>query len=169
MKKRGRRAYEALETDLTPMIDICFQLIIFFMLIMSIKQVYGIAIKFPQGGPPPKERKAQQIKPITIWVGPDQYTAGHQILQEGYLKINGEPVGLGSSKEPETATKEREQGMKYLEEKLEYFRTSTKPVYDSVMTVTGEVNSYHGKIVDVVDRGKKAKLKGFNLLPPQVR
>ena len=165
---KKKRSYEALKTDLTPMIDVCFLLIIFFMLILSIKQVYGIAIKFPFGKPP-QQKKEKEVKPILIWVGPDNYDQHHNILTEGYLKLNGEPIALASSEDSLAALEEHDKGMKYLREKLQFFQENRKVLYDTVMNITGEVNSYHGKIVEVIDQGKRAGVKGFSLVPPRVR
>ncbi len=168
-KKRGRANYEPLETDLTPMIDVTFQLIIFFMLILSIRQVYGIAIKFPPPSKTPPPKTENQAKPIFIWVGPDEYTVGHKVSRDGYIKLNDEPISLGRSEDTASRSKEREEGMEFLEKQIEWLLSGKTGKYDTVMTVSGEVNSYHGKIVQVIDRGKKAGVKGFNMAPPQVQ
>ena len=50
MKFREKRERKVkAEVDLTPLIDVVFQLIIFFMVALSISMVYGISIRFPSG------------------------------------------------------------------------------------------------------------------------
>lgn len=169
MSRRHRHHYELPEVDMTPLIDCVFQLVIFFILIMSVDQVFGISIKFTvvsSGGQAAGvKKKEQQLKPIQVWVGPDNYTEGHRLLSEGYLKVNGEPVALGVDKDSAKAVLQHEKGMDYLYKRLLYFTHNKELKYDTSLTVSGEVNTYHGKIVEVVDQAKKAGLKGFSLVP----
>ncbi len=166
-RKKEKKEFEAVDADITPMIDIVFQLIIFFMLIMSIKVVYGIAIRFPlkpPKNPPPVEK---QLKPISVWVGNDDYDEGHKVKLEGYIKLNGEPIGLGASEDPNIFSREHDAGMEYLYKRIRYLVHNPSVKYDTILNITAPVNAYHGKIVEVIDQSKKAGLKGFTMNPPR--
>jgi biopolymer transport protein ExbD len=85
------------EVDLTPMIDCVFQLIIFFMVIMAIAVVYGVAIKFPSGGGDAPKVKRTQEKHIQVHVAQDRIYGGPEgqvTVADGILKINGEEISL---------------------------------------------------------------------------
>ena len=70
------RVEETTEPDLTPMIDVVFQLIIFFMVIMAIAVVYGVAIKFPAGGGPNNPPPTKGPKSIVVYIQSDLIEAG---------------------------------------------------------------------------------------------
>lgn len=168
-KKRARREVVTTEIDMTPMIDCIFQLMIFFMLIMSISVVYGIAIRFPSGAArnDANRNDEKQVKPIVAWVGNDAYDEGHKIKYEGYVKLNGEPIGLGLSTDPAKFRAEHARGMEYIYQQIRYLVNHPTEKYDSTLNILAPVNAYQGKIVEVIDQGKKAGLKGFVMNPPR--
>ena len=79
-----RNAVKVDSVDMTPMIDIVFQLIIFFMMGMALAAVYGVAVKFPFGWPGP----SRPVERIEVYVQSDHIAANHQILKDGILKMS---------------------------------------------------------------------------------
>lgn len=165
------RVREADEVDITPMIDIVFQLIIFFMVVMAIAVVYGVAIKFPPPGQK-GQKSTKKEKNIVVYVGQDRITTDHVITQDGVLKINGEeipftrtPFTAGSFESVyKTWQKEREEALDLLQEKMK--ELIDQGYKTDVLMVQGDMKSYHGKIMRVIDRGKREDIKGFSLIPP---
>ena len=187
------RVKEAQEVDITPMIDIVFQLIIFFMVVMAIAVVYGVAIKFPPLGRTDTSKESEKIKRVVVTVGADRITTDHTIVQDGVLKLNGEEI-------PFTRTafdaqnyqevyrqwaQEREEALDYLEATIQDLILSEGYASD-IMIIQGDVRSYHGKIMNVIDRGKRVRtgeliddphepgrqtekigIDGFSLVPPE--
>jgi biopolymer transport protein ExbD len=158
------------EVDITPMIDIVFQLIIFFMVAMSIAMVYGISIKFPSGGAskkPPKVESKDMEKVVAIYVARDYYNHKHQIQRDGILKLNEVTIPLWDGEEPKNRKAQRDKGYKYLREQLRYLVKSEKYNREK-MFIRGDIDTYHGKIVKVIDQGKASGIHGFSLVPPQI-
>jgi biopolymer transport protein ExbD len=179
------RVKEASEVDITPMIDVVFQLIIFFMVVMSTAVVYGVAIKFPPPGKGDSPRKEKEEKRLTVYVQQDYITEGHVVIQDGVLKLNGEDIALtrSSIKNYLNWGKEREQGYDDLQIRMQ--KLIDKGYKTDVLFIQGDMKSYHGKIMRVIDRGKRVKvpgteadpktgesrqkygIDGFSLVPPQ--
>lgn len=181
------RTHENPEVDMTPMIDCVFQLIIFFMVIMAIAVVYGVAIKFPSsGGEGPKKRTQEKVIRVNvaqdrIYGGPD----GQVTVADGVLKINGEEIPLtdGVLGHYEEWDGQREKGFDALQYKMQ--KLVDEGFKTDVLYIQGDMKSYHGKIMRVIDRGKRVKLpektkdeatgqvvnkygiEGFSLVPPQ--
>jgi len=169
MALKRRRAAVTEEIDITPMIDIVFQLIIFFMVAMSIAMVYGISIKFPPSVQPAKEKKSKE-KRIMVYMGYDVFDKDHNIIRDGELKINNEVVPLGYSpqntkKGKKKFLKERQNGFKYLRDKMRYL-IKEEGYKNDILAISGDMITYHGKIMAIVDQGKAAGIKGFSLSPP---
>jgi len=181
------RMKEAGEIDITPMIDMVFQLIIFFMVVMSIAVVYGVAIKFP---PPGKDRdrteEKEKEKHVNVYVAVDLITKNHVVMRDGVLKINGEEIALtdGILQNYTAWEDQREKAFDELQEKMQKLVESGHK--SDVLFIQGEMKSYHGKIMRVIDRGKrisvpgefekdpdtgesraKVGFDGFSLVPPQ--
>jgi len=192
------RSTDADEVDITPMIDIVFQLIIFFMVIMAIAVVYGVAIKFPpksRSNKPPKG--AQNEKRIVVTVKEDRITADpksgrHIVLKDGILKIGDEEIAM--TKTPYSLEnyrevwlkweKERKEALDYLQAKMEELIVK-KNYKTDILLVRGDMKTYHGKVMMVIDRGKRVQtgemeddpenpgqkkekigISGFSLVPP---
>ena len=181
---------EAGDIDITPMIDMVFQLIIFFMLVMSIAVVYGVAIKFPPPGHgDDKAEKGPKKKHVNVYVQQDLITnqRGQQVvIRDGILKINGEEIVLtdGDVKNFNQWDDQREKGFDELQIKMS--KLIEEKYQTDVLFIQGDMKSYHGKIMQVVDRGKRVRIPGetevdsetgqvrdkygfdgFSLVPPQ--
>jgi biopolymer transport protein ExbD len=157
------RIKESEEVDITPMIDIVFQLIIFFMVVMAIAVVYGVAIKFPAGGPP-RDRKGPKPKNIIVDVQADWIDKGHYIRQVGMLKVNGEEIPLARSDNRELWPEHQKQGYDALEIKMK--ELVEEGFNDSLLIIRGDMKTYHDKVMKVIDRGKRLDIDGFSLVPP---
>lgn len=181
---------DAGDIDITPMIDMVFQLIIFFMLVMSIAVVYGVAIKFPppnQGKDP--ERKSEKKKTVSVYVAQDMVTSKdgrHVVVRDGVLKVNGDEIVLtdGNVQNYMQWEEQRENGFDELQ--LRMSKLIDEKFETDVLYIQGDMKSYHGKIMRVIDRGKRVKIPnktdidaetgqvrdkygfdGFSLVPPQ--
>jgi len=182
------RIEEAKDIDITPMIDMVFQLIIFFMLVMSMAVVYGVAIKFPppNSGNAEKEPEGDKPKLVTVYVAPDMITKNHVVVRDGVVKINGEEIALtdGVIQNYLKWEGQREDALNELQERMQ--KLIEKGHKSDVLYIQGEMKSYHGKIMRVIDRGKRVKIPnetekdldtgeerpkvgfdGFSLVPPQ--
>jgi len=164
------------EVDLTPMIDVIFQLMIFFMVIMAVAVVYGVAIKFP----PPGQKKndnTKKEKNIVVYVQSDRLEKDHLVIQDGVLKVNGEEMPMTHTLAPQSTDPkewaqvyadweaEREQAYDKLELKM---RSLLDEGYKKdVLLIQGDMKTYHGKVMRVIDRGKKLEIDGFSLVPPE--
>ncbi|MFH1761302.1 MAG: biopolymer transporter ExbD, partial [bacterium] len=163
------RMKEQEEVDITPMIDIVFQLIIFFMVAMSIAMVYGISIKFPSGGSgkEPKKVDSKEEKVVMVFVAADFYDSQHQIKRDGELKLNNETIPLWDGTDPKKQESMRDGGYKYLRQQIRYLIAKEGYSKDKIF-IQGDVDSYHGKIVKVIDQAKSCGIKGFSLVPPHI-
>ncbi|MFP4522429.1 MAG: ExbD/TolR family protein [Fibrobacterota bacterium] len=170
MAMKRRKPHEPDEVDITPMIDIVFQLIIFFMVIMSIAMVFGISIKFPPPGKGKDQPKSKESKTLLVYIGNDKVDQNHNILINGDLRLNGESIPLGY-KYDLSNKKERsfrnDSGFIYLEKKMEYLIKS-KGYKNKVLTIKGENTTYHGKVIRVIDAGKAVRCSTFALMPPSI-
>ncbi len=157
------RTKESGEVDITPMIDIVFQLIIFFMVVMAIAVVYGVAIKFPGGGNESKS-KGKKEKNIIVYVQADWIDKGHYIRQDGIMKVNGEEIPLAFAEDRSKWEEQRKEGYDRMEIRM---RELIEEGYnDSILIVQGEMKTYHGKVMRVIDRAKKLDMESFSLVPP---
>lgn len=158
------------EIDITSMIDVVFQLIIFFMVAMSMAIVYGIAIKFPPNVKSSANQKKSVEKNIIVYMSADYFDKDHNILRDGELKINDEVIPLGYSDQstPEGRKKflsERKSGFSYLRDKMRHL-IKNEGYKNDMLNINGDMITYHEKIVNVIDQGKAAGIKGFALNPP---
>jgi biopolymer transport protein ExbD len=169
------RIGESPEVDLNPMIDIIFQLMIFFMVIMAVAVVFGVAVKFPSGGPANKDNQKKE-KRIAVYVQSDRIESGHVIIQDGILKINDEEIPMTRTPMP-TSQDQKEWTMvytKWVEERekaYEDLEAKMKELLDQgykndVLVIQGDMKTYHGKTMRVIDKGKKLKIDGFSLVTP---
>lgn len=191
------RMHEAEAPDITPMIDIVFQLIIFFMVVMAITVVYGVAIKFPPPGRSSGKQNQKTEKNLIVFIAPDRITRAengeHVIIQDGVMKINGEEIAF--TKTPPSTENfsavyakwnvEREEALDKLQLRLEHLIKNEQYKSD-VLMIQGDMKTYHNKVMKVIDRGKrvdtgimiddpnnpgskmsKVGIDGFSLMPPQ--
>lgn len=191
---------EAQEVDITPMIDIVFQLIIFFMVVMAIAVVYGVAIKFPPKSSDNDHKNKKKENRITVTVASDRIMAdpltGDQVtIRDGILKLNGEEIAFTKTPYSTDQAKfnelystvwprERKEALDYLQAKMEDLIINQKYKTD-IMMIQGDMKSYHGKVMKVIDRGKRVRtgemiddpdnpgqkkekigIDGFSLVPP---
>ncbi|MBD3420778.1 MAG: hypothetical protein GF398_11725 [Chitinivibrionales bacterium] len=158
------RIQESQDVDITPMIDIVFQLIIFFMVVMAIAAVYGVAIKFPPPGQASPQQNKDKQKSIVVFVGADHIEANHQLVRDGILKINGEEITMIKSDDYTNWEKERNQAYDRLENIMQEF--IDKNYKKDVLIIQGNMKTYHGKVMRVIDKAKNRGIEGFSLVPP---
>ncbi len=168
MKRRQMAVSE--EVDITSMIDVVFQLIIFFMVAMSMAMVYGIAIKFPPNVKSAANQKKSTEKQIIVYMGADYFDKDHNIIRDGELKINGEIVPLGYSDQSTQEGRkkflsERRDGFRYLRDKMRHL-VKIEGYKGDMLNINGDMITYHEKMVSIIDQGKAAGIKGFALNPP---
>ncbi len=180
------RIQEASEVDITPMIDMVFQLIIFFMVVMAIAVVYGVAIKVPPPAQKNSRKNQKKEKQVNVYVQQDRITEDHVVVADGILKINGEEIALTRSAltEYHKWEKERKEGFDALQHIMQ--KLVEKGYKSDILYIRGDMKSYHGKIMRVIDRGKRVEIPGeteidsktgeprqkygfdgFSLVPPQ--
>ncbi len=167
------RIKQSSEVDLTPMIDIIFQLIIFFMVVMAIAAVYGVAIKFPPPGSSQRDRDKKKEKNMIVYVQSDYIDEGHTLLRDGILKFNGEEIALGHSRDSAARAEERKKGFEWLEFRMREF-VKEQGYEKETLIIQGDMKTYHGKVMRVIDCAKKIKapktdstvVTGFSLVPP---
>jgi len=157
------RIKESAEVDITPMIDIVFQLIIFFMVVMAIAVVYGVAIKFPPQGSQKTQQKKE--KRLHVYVTRDQIDENHRLIREGILKLNGEEIVLSVSKDSTKRVAERQRGYDDLLYRMDRLLQEEGYKKD-LLLIQGDMKTYHGKILRVIDQGKEVGIEGFSLIPP---
>lgn len=162
---------EEADINITALIDCLMQCIIFFMVIMSAQYLFGVAVKFPGAGGPAKGNKDQpQEKKVVIYVSPDQVTTGHKQIYEGILKIGDKPIVLSVTPPNGDTTKwEAERKRGYDELEYEISKRLKEGYKKDVVLIQGEMLTYHGKILRVIDRAKAQGMEGFSLVPPGSR
>ncbi len=160
-----RRVRESPELDITPMIDCVFQLILFFMVIIALVVVVGIAIRFPDskqsdGG----SKKESKEKVLFAYVGKDKIDMNHNILKHGTLKIVKKDFNLEVVKDSVSRAKSYKKTFKSIKKEIK--RLIEEEGYkDDQIIITGDVTAYHWKIVKIIDLAKQCGVKGFSLTP----
>jgi biopolymer transport protein ExbD len=158
------------DVNITSLIDCLMQCIIFFMVIMSANYVYGVAIKFAPAGQSKGKVEQPKEKHIVVYVQSDQLDrapdGGQRVVREGILKLNDEEMMLSDpTTDPETWDDQRKKAYDYLGYKMkELIKQGYK---NDVLMVQGDMKSYHGKVMAVIDQGKADSIDGFSLIPPQ--
>ena len=156
---------EEADVNIVSLIDCLMQCIIFFMVIMSAQYVFGVAIKFPSKGKSDAAGKDQkEEKNIMVYVQSDWLEKGHYVVRDGTLKINGEEVAMTTTDDRKKWPDERKRAYDWVEFRIgELLKQGYKK---DVLLVQGDMTSYHGKIMQVIDRAKAQKMEGFSLIPP---
>lgn len=152
------------DVNITSLIDCLMQCIIFFMVIMSAQYIFGVAIKFPPAGKGSGKGNQKEEKNIMVYVQSDWLEKGHYIVRDGTLKINGEEIAMTSTEDRKKWPEERNKAYAYLEYRIgELLKQGYKK---DVLLVQGDMTSYHGKVMQVIDRAKAQGMQGFSLIPP---
>lgn len=161
---------EEADVNITSLIDCLMNVIIFFMVIMSAQYVFGVAIKFPPKGSASQKSEQKQEKKIVVYVQSDlldRAPDGRQaVRKDGVLKLNGEDIPMTRSgvEAWENWEKERKEAYELLRSKMAKLISEG---YDTtVLTIQGDMKTYHGKIMQVIDKGKECRIEGFSLVPP---
>ncbi|MFH0919744.1 MAG: biopolymer transporter ExbD [Fibrobacterota bacterium] len=155
---------EEADVNITALIDCLMQCIIFFMVIMSAQYIFGVAIKFPPAGASQGKKDQKQEKNINVYVQMDVLEKNHYMVQEGTLKLNGEEIALAVNADRSKWEEERKNSYNYLQFRIgELIKQGYKK---DVLMIQGDMMSYHGKIMKVIDQGKANKIEGFSLIPP---
>jgi biopolymer transport protein ExbD len=166
--KIGIKTKAEADVNITSLIDCLMMVIIFFMVIMSAQYIFGVAIKFPSGGGKPQtaaeRQKQKEEKNIIVYVSADDIDTGHSLRHDGILKLNGEEILLTVSSDREKWPAEREQAWKGLESEMK--KLIDKGYKKDMLMVQGEMKTYHGKTMKVIDIGKNLEIDGFSLVPP---
>ncbi|NBC21037.1 MAG: biopolymer transporter ExbD [Alphaproteobacteria bacterium] len=84
MRGRTQRRPEEAEVNLTPMLDVVFILLIFFIVTAVFTKEQAIGLEPPPPPPPPDQPK-QEIPTITIFVN-----------QDGLIRVNGRVADIGA-------------------------------------------------------------------------
>lgn len=161
MKLRKKAEVVPPEIDMTPMIDMVFQLLIFFMLTFKIVAQEGdFSIKMPLGGVREGLPSDDQLPPMKLRLSADgngrlasiklndKMFVDWQTLHRHIINILGDDRGPGSIQ----STAEVEFDCDY---KLKYVH-----VVDAITAVSGYVDKPTGTIVKLVEKIKFAPPKG---------
>ncbi len=157
------------DVNITALIDCLMQCIIFFMVIMSAQYVYGVAIKFPPPGAAKAKSEQKQEKNIVVYVQSDVLDraadGSHYVRQDGVVKLNGEEIALAVSGNRTNWENERKRGFDELKFKMD--QRLKEGYKNDILLIQGDMKTYHGKIMHVIDIAKDLKIDGFSLVPPQ--
>jgi biopolymer transport protein ExbD len=161
VRKAGRRSEEKVELMMTPMIDIVFQLLIFFIMTFKIVAPEGdFNIKMPLGKPSQGLPPIDQAPPMTVRLkaarngqlvdiqfGQRSLGTNFQALREQIRQSLGDDAGPAAA-----ANTEVELDCDY-QLRYEY-------VVDAITAVTGYVDPKTGQIKKVADKIKFAPPRG---------
>ena len=159
---------EDADVNITALIDCLMQCIIFFMVIMSAQYIFGVAIKFAPPAPASQQQKTadeKKEKNVIVYVQADWIDEGHTLIQDGSFKINGEEHGFSRSQDPVAREKERTTAFLWIENRMKTL-IEKEGYKKDVMLIQGDMKSYHGKIMKIVDIGKGLGIESFSLVPP---
>jgi biopolymer transport protein ExbD len=78
----SRKKREAPRVDLTPMVDVVFLLLIFFMISTTFVETPGISVKLPESS---SQQRKQEVKEVKVYLSKD----GRIFLGEQELDQNG--------------------------------------------------------------------------------
>lgn len=155
------------DVNITSLIDCLMNVIVFFMVIISAQYVFGVAIKFPSGGQAKSAQKQEQKeKNIVVYVSAEWIEQGHYLMKDGSVKLNGEeiPLVVSDREKAQNWPEERKKAWDYLKYQMsELLKQGYKK---EILMVQGEMKTYHGKTMKVIDIGKELGIDGFSLAPP---
>jgi len=81
----GRRKREAIRLDLTPMVDVVFLLLIFFMISTTFVETSGLSINLPESASRQSAREPQELKVF--------------LSRGGDIEVGGEALSFGKYRE----------------------------------------------------------------------
>lgn len=84
MRGRSHEAPDEAEVDLTPMLDVVFILLIFFIVTSTFAQESSIGLE-PPPPPAPEQQEQQQVPAILIFID-----------ESNLIKVNGRPTDIGA-------------------------------------------------------------------------
>jgi biopolymer transport protein ExbD len=153
MAKRGSKLADKIDINMTPMIDIVFQLLAFFIMSLKIVEAEGdFDVRMPLGVAAAAAPDEQQVPPIRVRMaaGADGDLAGIEMngspvagfdeLASRVLKIVGTDTGPNSLAEKTEIELDCDYGLKY------------ENVVKAITSVSGRVEN--GQIVDLVKKIK---------------
>lgn len=161
----NRKVRETEELDITPMIDCVFQLILFFMVIIALVVVVGIAIRFPEAQGKNRDRKKPK-KILYAYVQRDRIDPEHNIISDGVVKVVKKDFLLSSAQDSAARAKEYKESFEAIKAEINRLIKEEEFKSDQII-ITGDVTSYHWKIVKLIDLAKQCGVKGFSLTPPK--
>jgi len=135
-----RKVFEAPEADMTPMIDVVFQLIAFFMVLVNFTQVDQDArVVLPTSvlAKPPKEQPEQ---PLTL-----------QFTKTGTVLISGEEIEVGPALEGVLRRERRALGR------------MDKAISEVVVIIRAHKDAPTGKVLEAIEVCQAARFERFRL------
>ena len=85
MRKRRNRASDEAEVDMTPMLDVVFILLIFFIVTSTFAQEKAMGLEPPPPPAPPDQEQTQSVPAILIYVD-----------ESNMITVNGRNTDIGS-------------------------------------------------------------------------
>ncbi|MBD3320224.1 MAG: hypothetical protein GF350_03925, partial [Chitinivibrionales bacterium] len=134
-----------------------------------------VAIKFPPPGSSQSKRNTKKEKNIIVYIQSDHLEKNHQLVRDGIVKLNGEEIALTQTppnkryeiikvENVDVWEKEREKAYEFL--KGEMKKLLDKGYKSDILIIQGDMKTYHGKILQVIDKAKDLDIDGFSLVPP---
>ena len=124
------------KTDLTPMIDVVFLLLAFFMVTTDFQEEADLGLKLPANVPPPPDVQL-----------PDEHIV--DILPSGEVLLNGSPMDNINSR-----------GMPQLVNTLQRLKASSdRGGIRTAVTIVADPASLHQRSIDVLNACAAAKIK----------
>lgn len=164
--KVNRKTRGTPELDVTPMIDAVFQLILFFMVIIALVVVVGIAIRFPEANDSGRSKKESKEKVLFAYVAKDRIDMMHHIKKYGAIKIVNKDFQLEVMPDSIAQAKEYKKVFKKMKEEIQRLIDEEKYKKDQII-VTGDMTAYQWKIVKIIDLAKQCGVDRFSLTPPR--
>ncbi len=147
MPYRKKKHEELEELDMTPMVDVAMQLILFFMVTSSM--VMQMCLSFPKPAPEDSDRQAAKPTPQTL----DDLKTDHIIVK---IKADNS-ILVDEERQPIKDTE--------LAAKLESIKHARNP--NGGIVIQAEEAAFHETVVKVVDAANIARLEPIKLANPQ--
>ncbi len=148
------KAEQANEVDMTPMIDIVFQLIAFFMVITNFEQTQADErVKLPKDAlakPPTVKREF----PLTINVGFERDTKGNKIDPEAWVFFGDEQFRV-------------EQAGQKLKDEQEYFKTIGTDPKEVTVEIRADAEVPTGQVQELIKMSQEYGFEKFALRATQ--
>jgi biopolymer transport protein ExbD len=155
------------DVNITSLIDCLMQCIIFFMMIMSAQYIYGVAIKFPTVGKADNQTApVKKEKDITVYVQMDEIGKDHKLILESPMKVNDLDIPIDNTHVADSAGHIKEQDDMYKRLEWQISELIKQGYKTDVIKIKGDMKTYHGKVMRVIDIAKNQGIEGFSLIPP---